>query len=123
MKIANYFASAVFVFGAIVQLNDPDPLAWMTTYLAAAVACIVHIRAPRFVWLAAALVLLCIGWALKLAPNVMGHIPFLSMFSAWEMKNVGIEQSREMYGLLIIGLWMSVLTVRSFRLRHSTRPS
>jgi hypothetical protein len=37
------------------------------------------------------------------------------MFGAFEMRTVGIEESREMYGLLIIAAWMAVLAVRARR--------
>ena len=37
------------------------------------------------------------------------------MFGAFEMRSVGIEESREMYGLLIIAAWMAGLAVRARR--------
>jgi hypothetical protein len=44
-------------------------------------------------------------------PRVVGHVPFREMFGAFEMRTVGIEESREMYGLLIIAAWMAVLAL------------
>jgi hypothetical protein len=40
---------------------------------------------------------------------------FRSMFSAWEMENAGIEESREMYGLFIVAVWMAAISVASWR--------
>ncbi len=120
MKWANYLMAALFVFGAAVQLNDPDPLWWVVIYLAAAAVCtlvargILHLAPPIIVAAACAL------WSLSLAPSVVAKVPFLDMFSAWEMRDVGIEQSREMYGLLIIALWMIVDAVYIFKRRRST---
>jgi hypothetical protein len=37
------------------------------------------------------------------------------MFGAFEMQNVGIEESAEMFGLLIIAAWMAVPAVRAGR--------
>jgi hypothetical protein len=31
------------------------------------------------------------------------------------MRDIGIEESRELYGLLIVAAWMLVLTVRAWR--------
>ncbi|NNE36394.1 MAG: hypothetical protein HKN13_14250 [Rhodothermales bacterium] len=118
MRILNIIMAALFVFGAVVQYNDPDPAAWMSIYLAAAAACILAVRGTNILWLPAVLLVACIVWALSLTPAVVGRIPFLEMFSAWEMKNVAVEKSREMYGLLVIGTWMLVLTISAVRERR-----
>jgi hypothetical protein len=36
------------------------------------------------------------------------------MFEEFEMKNIGVEESREMYGLLLVAGWMAVLAHRAF---------
>jgi Transmembrane family 220, helix len=112
-RIADAIMLLLFTFGAIVQVNDPDPLRWIAVYALAASACLlsllrhIHWAFPAGV-AAAALV-----WALTLAPRVVGHVPFGEMFGAFEMRNVGIEEAREMYGLLIIAAWMAVLALRA----------
>ncbi|MEO7822999.1 MAG: transmembrane 220 family protein, partial [Gemmatimonadaceae bacterium] len=40
----------MFVFSTAVQLNDPDPLAWMAIYAAAAAVCGLEIRRRGPVW-------------------------------------------------------------------------
>ena len=35
----NAVVSLLFVVSAVLQLNDPDPLAWVLIYLGAALAC------------------------------------------------------------------------------------
>jgi len=40
------------------------------------------------------------------------------MFTEFEMKNAGVEESREMYGLLIVAAWMAAVAVAA-RLRSA----
>jgi hypothetical protein len=112
---ANVVMLLMFVFSVVVQFNDPDPLVWMPVYGAAAAACALALagRLPR--WIPAAVGIGSIVWAATIAPHVLGSVPFLDMFSAWEMKNEGVEESREMYGLLIVAAWMLVLAVAGWR--------
>jgi Transmembrane family 220, helix len=107
----------LFAFGAAVQFNDPDPARWIAVYALAAVACLLSLLRRLHWTLPAILGAVTLVWAATLAPHVVGRVPFGDMFGAFEMKNVGIEESREMYGLLIIAAWMAVLAVRARRLR------
>jgi lysylphosphatidylglycerol synthetase-like protein (DUF2156 family) len=105
----------LLAFGAVVQLNDPDPARWIAVYALAAAACLLSLM-RRLHWALAAILCVCtLAWAATLAPRVIGRVPFGDMFGAFEMKNVGIEESREMYGLLIIAAWMAVLAWRARR--------
>ena len=105
----------LFAFGAAVQFNDPDPARWIAVYALAAAACLLSLL-HRLHWAFPALLgLMTLAWSATLAPRVLGRVPFGDMFGAFEMKNVGIEESREMYGLLIIAAWMAVLTLRARR--------
>jgi len=114
-KTVNWVMLLVFVFGVVVQFNDPDPLAWVLVYLGAAIATLLAIlNSPR--WEVAALVGAgSILWGLSIAPRVIGQVPFMSMFGAFEMKNIGIEESREMYGLFMIGGWCVLLALVALR--------
>jgi transmembrane protein TMEM220 len=103
----------LFTFGAAVQVNDPDPVRWIAVYALAAAACLLSLL-RRIHWtLPALLCAVALAWAATLAPRVVGRVPFREMFGAFEMRNVGIEESREMYGLLIIAAWMAVLALRA----------
>ncbi|MEX1184121.1 MAG: transmembrane 220 family protein [Gemmatimonadota bacterium] len=114
-KVVNTVVLIMFVFSAIVQLNDPDPLIWVALYVAAAGACLLELVGRDRWWFPTLLFVLCVAWAATLAPRVVGQVPFMSMFGAFEMKSQGIEESREMYGLLIVGAWMAVLALRARR--------
>lgn len=116
-RAANIVALLVFAFSAVVQFNDPDPLVWMAIYAAAAAACGLELAGKGRWWLATAVAAVALAWSAALVPGVVGRVPFLEMFSAWEMKDRGIEESREMYGLLIAAAWMAVLALVQRRRR------
>jgi len=119
LRWLNGLFAALFLFGAVVQYNDPDPLRWALFYLAAAVTCGLG-AASRLRWpLPAAVALAALAWAATLLIGATGEVGVGELFSAWEMKDTRIEEGREMYGLLIIAAWMSVLAVALFRARGS----
>jgi hypothetical protein len=115
LRAANGAMAALFAFAAAVQYNDPDPLRWMALYLAAAAACVLAVlhRLPR--WGPAVVGLAALAWAVTLAPHVLGHVGWGEMVQAWEMKDVRVEEGREMYGLLIVAAWMAVLVLAGRR--------
>jgi len=113
-KVADALFLLLFVFSVIVQVNDPDPLAWIAIYGAAAVACLLSLMGRLPWWFAVATGIVALAWAATIAPRVIGQVPFLDMFAEFEMKDIGVEESREMYGLLLIGGWMAILGHRSF---------
>jgi hypothetical protein len=113
--VADAVFLAAFVMSVVVQLNDPDPWAWVGLYGAAAVVTALSL-AGRGAWYAAgAVAAVAVGWAVTLAPRVIGTVPFRDMFGAFEMESVAIEESREMYGLLIIATWMVAVALRRRR--------
>ena len=115
MKIANLIMLIAFVFGVIVQYNDPDPARWMAMYGAAAVACGFY-AAGRKQWIVPAMVLAMAGiWAATLAPAALGKVGFGELFEAFEMKDERVEIGREFGGLVIIAVWMLVLTLAAWR--------
>jgi lysylphosphatidylglycerol synthetase-like protein (DUF2156 family) len=105
----------LFTLGAAVQVNDPDPARWIAAYALAAAACLLSLLRRMHWTLPALLCAVALTWAATLAPRVVGRVPFRDMFGAFEMRTVGIEESREMYGLLIITAWMAVLALRARR--------
>jgi hypothetical protein len=109
----------MFTFSTVVQINDPDPWAWILMYGAAAVACLLSLTGRLPWWFAVLVGLVAVAWALTLAPRVIGQVPFLAMFEEFEMKDAGVEESREMYGLAMIAAWMAVLGHRAFWQKRS----
>ena len=123
-QAANGLFLLMFAFSAIVQINDPDPLLWIAIYVAAVVVCGLEMR-QRAPWWAAPLVgVMALLWASTIAPRVLGVVPFTSMFQEFEMKDFGVEESREMYGLTIVAVWMlAIAWVGSRRRRATADPS
>ncbi len=114
-RALNMLMTAAFVLSVLVQFNDPDPFLWTGIWSAAATACVLELRGRGGVGFPSAVALITLGYAVHLAPGVVGQVPFVAMFGAWEMADVGIEESREFYGLLWITAWMLTLAVTAWR--------
>jgi hypothetical protein len=112
---ANVVVLLAFVFSVLVQLNDPDSLIWIAIYGVAAAACGLELSGRGSVGLAGATAVFALAWAMQLADGVLGEVPFGAMFGDWEMQDPGIEEAREMYGLVIVAVWMVVLAVAAYR--------
>lgn len=117
--IANAIVFLAFVFSAIVQLNDPDPYTWAAIYGAAALVCAFELRRLVHPLVPAGIAALAVAWAATIAPRVLGKVRFSAMFAEFEMANVGVEESREMYGLAFIALWMIAVAIAAWRRRSS----
>jgi len=105
--------AALFAFAAVLQINDPDPIRWMTVYgLACGIAAraAANYRVPLLLICAVALVALV--WAARLE-MMMGR-PVLpgELFQAWQMKDNTVELARETGGLIIVAVWMLVTAAR-----------
>jgi len=111
VKILNPWMSVMFAIFVALQWNDPDPYYWMPMYGSAMVACILAALGRLRPWISAAVGLVALVWAIALSPQVFGHARFSDMFQSMKASNPTIEVSREMYGLLIVVLWMTVLTL------------
>lgn len=100
--------AALFLVSAYLQLNDPDPFAWVIVYVAAAGISIVHgyVGLPRsFLYVAASASGLVSVFILL---GIEG-IDWRGVFGALNMEGEGVEEIREVGGLLIIALWLSIL--------------
>jgi hypothetical protein len=113
-------AAALFVFGAAVQYNDPDPVRWMLIYVAAAAVCIGAVARGNVPgWVAPAVGVIALAWGLFWSDRVPLK-EYFQMFDYWEMKSPGAEEARETSGLLIIAAWMGFLSGYA-RLRSRVR--
>src|SRR5829696_6847904 len=98
--LANGIMLMMFLFSAAVQFNDPDSLRWIGIYAAAAAVCGLEIRRRRSALAALAVAVIAIVWAGSLYYG--GHeVPISALFAEWEMRDLRIEEAREMYGLTI----------------------
>jgi len=113
MRILDYVMAVLFAFSALVQFNDPDPWLWAGIYLLAALVCLLSARRNLWWPLASAVSIAALIWAWTIAPRVVGIVPFTDMFGAFEMKDIAIEESREMYGLIFVGIWTGIVAART----------
>ena len=118
LKILNLVMGAVFLAGAVVQINDPDPWRWIVIYAAAAMACFSFDRFRRAWILAAGVATVSLAWSLTLT-NVIGRISFVELFEEMEPDGGPIETGRELGGLWIIAAWMIALLVMHWRERRT----
>jgi len=117
---ANVIMLLAFLFSVAVQYNDPDPVRWMAVYGAAAAVCAAEVWRRTRIGYPALVGIVALVWAASIAPRVLGVVRFADMFAEFEMRNAGVEESREMYGLLIVALWMGLVAL-AVRLRSARR--
>jgi hypothetical protein len=117
--VANGVMLLAFVFSVIVQFNDPDPFVWAAIYAAAALVCAFELRRRTHPLVSAGIAAVALTWAATIAPRILGNVRFSTMFAEFEMANTGIEESREMYGLVFIALWMIAVAIAAWRRRSS----
>lgn len=125
LRIADGIMVPLFLFSVAVQYNDPDPVRWMAIYLAGAIASAWSAwrspAAPRLLPFAATTALVALAWALSIAPRVAGTPGFPTFAFGDGMQNDVIEETREMFGLLITATWTAVIAARAASARRSTR--
>src|SRR5688500_14597391 len=119
--LANGIMLVMFLFSAAVQFNDPDPAVWIGIYGVAAVVCVLEIRRRTQVWMPVAVALIALVWAGTLYYGAR-DVPVMSLFAEWEMRDVHVEEAREMYGLAIVAVWMIVIATVKWT-RAKTRRS
>lgn len=115
-RIACLVMAAYFVFAALVQLNDPDPVRWVVLYAIAAGLSGWAAFRPLRPWLPAVYGAVAVAWALTLLPAAVEH-SFSELFQSWQMMSAGMEEGREELGLLVVGGWMVFLALRARRAR------
>jgi hypothetical protein len=116
MKLLNWILCFLFLFSAILQYNDPDPIIWMIMWGAAGVACLLYGlgKLPKLLPIVVGVVGLI--WAFALLPGIIrtaSDIRWNEVFMQASMSNITVEWIRECGGLLIISIWMWLLLMRS----------
>ncbi len=108
--------SLVFVIGALVQINDPDPLIWISIYLVAAfLSGYVALGRYPMIPLGIVTVLCFIGSMYYFPPSVSDWIA-----QEWEqqdltMKTMDMEEARESLGLLLIAIVLGIAWFMGWR--------
>ncbi|WP_350287014.1 transmembrane 220 family protein [uncultured Croceitalea sp.] len=102
LKVLAFIFSALFIYAAVVQYNDPDAVKWYAIYGMAALASILF-----------AFDQLRLTWAIVLSVFYIGLTVFtwpekFEGVTIGEGDIVNIERGREALGLLIAGVVMAV---------------
>ena len=107
--VLNTLFLLAYLLSAMVQYNDPDPLAWIAIYLAAAGMCIVRFckRLPK--WLPALLTALSLVWIGILLPDIVGQVSLAEIAESVSMRTRAVEEGREIGGLLLVAIWAATL--------------
>jgi hypothetical protein len=115
-RILNALMAALFLYSALLQFNDPDPLRWIVIYGVAAVPCLIAFVRGRVDYRFPALVgAVALVWSATHIPHVMAHGGVTHMFDQWKMTNEDVVYGRELFGLLIVAVWMLVLAAKNRR--------
>jgi hypothetical protein len=107
--------SLVFLVAAVFLYNDPDPVAWMGLYFAAAVTSLLGAldRLPK--WLPAVVGIVAVVWAGRLLPQMAGHVPLAELVRELEAATPLIQEGRAALGLIVIAIWMAALAFHASR--------
>ena len=110
--IAHGMLAGLFLFSAVLQLNDPDPVAWVVLYGAAVGLAVSVATGWRSSWrrpAALVLAVVALGWALAVAFSSPTLPPLGALVADWEMHDAGVEERRETIGLLVVSLYAAWL--------------
>lgn len=105
MKTINILLAVMFLFFALLQINDPDPIVWILIYGVMVLVCgmAAYERYSRRLMLIQAIVYMV--YAVTLWPSIMVWIrsedPSLVFDDLAKMQYPYIEESREFLGLMI----------------------
>jgi hypothetical protein len=119
----NGLAACAFLFFAVVQNNDPDPVRWMAIYLATALCCALELYG-RLRWpLPAITAAVALVWAGIWAPQVMGQVDWARALSSAGMSGDPKEEmARETAGLALTAVWSLTLLAGSLVRRRYQHP-
>ena len=108
LKILNLIFLAAFALSVLVQFNDPDPVAWIIIYCAAALLCVLQHLDKVPALFPATLIVIAITWIVLLLPSIINGVPWADIFDSLNMKSKSVEEAREIGGLALIVFWSAV---------------
>jgi len=116
LRVACFAFAALFLVGAAVQWNDPDPAIWMVAYTAAA-ALSFAAGSGRVLFGAHLGAAIVFGIAFASIASTLVGAPS-EAFTSFEMQAASHEAPREAAGLALLAVWNGVLAVRARRMRE-----
>jgi hypothetical protein len=120
MKVFNIVFAVLFSGFAALQYNDPDPLVWISIYMAMVTVCILAVRQQNYKIATIILAIVYIGYAAILSPAVVtwwqSDDRGLLFDDLAKMQFLYIEETREFLGLMIC---FGVLAINYFAFQKS----
>jgi len=111
MRIACFVVSGVFLLGAVVQWNDPDPALWVLGYLVGA-ALSLHAGLGHRAFLPNAIAAFVFSvWGATLITTLV-NAP-VDAFTSFRMESDSHEEPREAVGLVLLSVWCAFLSLRA----------
>ena len=99
MRFFSILGTVLFLLAAAVQYNDPDPHIWIPVYLLPALICLAALARK-------------LHWIIPIVVSGLAYIGFAVMvLRVFSQQTLFSEEAREMWGLLVTGLWMDGLGV------------
>lgn len=114
MKVLHLFTSVVFIVLAGLQLNNPQPALWGSTYLAVAACCALAAFGKFPKWLLIAFTSVLGVWMLFSAPDILrwAEVGFPDLLAETETIPPVVKGARDFMGLVIAFGAMLLLTFR-----------
>ena len=106
----------LFLFFAIVQYDDPDPLAWILIYGAISAISLLSAFGIFNKWVAYLVLSVSMIWMTFLFPGFwhwLRYEPFDALFGSMDPNKMHLEESREFLGLLLGAIGLVVATIQN----------
>jgi len=110
MRIFASLFAGLFLVGAVVQWNDPDPYVWIAAYAFASSLSVAALLG-HVVILPNAVAAAVFGvWFATIAASLMGAPS--EAFKSFEMQAASHEEPREAVGLVLLSGWSATLAIK-----------
>ncbi len=125
LRIAHATMAVLFALSALLQFNDPNPLAWIVIYLLAAGATgfAVIKRWPCAQIMGGIVLVAALISEIPYLTNQAWQTPFGDLTQEWTMTSEAIVDGREFYALIWIISWMILVVVSARRAQKQVAPA
>lgn len=119
LLVADIIAAILFAASAILQLNDPDPVAWIAVYLGGALVAAIGWRWVPGLVAAVAVAAIAATWAAIIALDIEQWVGFERVVGPMEIEGGPVELTREALGLAMVAGYCAFVALRWRRLPSS----
>ena len=116
MRVFAALFASLFLVGAIVQWNDPDPYVWIAAYVAAASLSVAALLGHVIILPNAVAAIVFGVWFVTLAASLIGAPG--EAFTSFQMQAASHEEPREAVGLVLLSGWSAILAIKGVRVKE-----